>query len=499
MKLFSELIRYIDLYSIHLPREMEITSIQYDSRKCIPGSLFIALRGTQTDGHYFIDNALENGAIALILEEYMQYMWDKYDVTFIHVENSRLALATLAHQWFDYPTNELNVFGVTGTNGKTTTTFLLKSIFQSLEEKTGIIGTTGIFSGENFIPATHTTPESLELAEIFYNMKNDGVKNVAMEVSSHSLHQHRVHNIHFDSALFTNLTHEHLDYHKTMDEYAAAKKMLFDMLPEDGIALVFNNSEYSHYMLSTCPAKTKFLIGRTEKADIKIVNEQIGFDGSEFKLEFNDSTGIVLPGKLTFNIKLPGRFNIDNAALAAALPIIKGYSPEQVAEALSKASGAPGRMQRVSLKNGAAAFVDYSHTPDALEKALLACKDILNTTASNGKLICVFGCGGDRDKTKRPLMGKISSELADFSVITSDNPRTEDPEAIIDEIFTGIDKANLTKCERIGDRRQAIKFAVEKSREGDIILIAGKGHEDYQIIGKEKIHFSDVEELEKFA
>jgi len=367
----------------------------------------------------------------------------------------------------------------------------MKSMFEAFGETTGIIGTTGIFFGKEKIEATHTTPESLELAGILSKMKNAGVKNVVMEVSSHALHQHRADCINFDSALFTNLTHDHLDYHLTMEEYASAKKKLFEMLKPDGTAIVFDNSPFSEFIVENIKAKNKFFIGRKNTCNYIIDNENLSLHKSSYNLLTKSTGSIELQTKLT------GRFNIDNSAIVAAWFLNKGYSLDKVREFLSQAEGAPGRMQKVNIGNGAIALVDYAHTPDALEKALLSCREILkNSGIEAGRIISVFGCGGDRDKTKRPEMGGISAGLADFSFVTSDNPRTENPEAILDDIFSGIGQNLLSRCERIADRSKAIEKAVRFSRNGDIILIAGKGHENYQIIGKEKIHFDDVEELE---
>ncbi len=498
MKNLNILLEKVDTLKLTGNPEIEISSIQYDSRKCTEGSLFIALRGTKSDGHDFIGKAIQNGAIAIVCEKFPETLSSE-NLTIIQVANTRETLAVISHTWFDEPTKNMRVIGVTGTNGKTTITFIMKSLFEAFGEMTGIIGTTGIFFAKTKIEATHTTPESLELAGIFRLMKDAGVRNVIMEVSSHALHQHRADCINFDSALFTNLTHDHLDYHQTMEEYAKSKKILFDMLTQNSTAMVFDNSPFSDFMISDTKATHKYLIGRTERSDIKITRENLDLFFSSYNLTFSKNT--LVDAVLTdLKTKLVGRFNIDNSAICLAWFLLKGYSPEMTRAFIGKANGAPGRMQRIKMKNGAVALVDYAHTPDALEKALLSCRDILITAGKkDSKLISVFGCGGDRDKTKRPIMGQISSQISDISIVTSDNPRTENPEAIIDDIYSGISSGLLNKTHRIPNRHKAIEFAVRAANSGDIILVAGKGHENYQIIGIEKTHFDDCEELEKLA
>lgn len=502
MKNLEYLLDVIDCEVTSGIENKEITSIEYDSRKCKPGSLFVAMRGTVADGHDYIGQAIGNGAAAVIFETTGEWHVHSTDTTFIKVKNSRAALARVSHKWYDYPTKDMKIAGITGTNGKTTTTFLLKSIFEKAGLKTAIIGTTGIYIGDEFIPATHTTPESLELAGYFARMRDSGVRAVAMEVSSHALHQHRADCIHFDAGVFTNLTHDHLDYHKTMQEYTAAKKILFDMLGAESYAVYCDESEYAGKIIKDSAAR-KYSIGRKSTSNFRIFNETMNLQFTEFQLEmpdFMNSTpelgGIVMK----FKTQLPGRFNIDNSACAIAAASVLGVHPDIIFEGLSESFGAPGRMQRVMLKSGALGIVDYAHTPDALEKALLACRGLLASAGFEGsKVICVFGCGGDRDKTKRPGMGKISAENADISVITSDNPRTENPDTIIDEIFAGIDSTLLNKTSRMTDRAKAIEYAVAQSGRNDIVLIAGKGHEDYQVIGTAKIHFDDAEELAKYS
>jgi UDP-N-acetylmuramoyl-L-alanyl-D-glutamate--2,6-diaminopimelate ligase len=486
MKYLSQLLENLDHTKIFVNGNPEISSVQYDSRKCNDGSLFVAIPGEKFDGHDFIGKAIINGAIAIICEALPKDQRD--DVSYIHVNNSRRALAEISHNWHGNPSDYMMMIGVTGTNGKTTVTYILKSIFEMDGKNCGIIGTTGIIVNDEFLPATHTTPESLELASHLAYMRSKQVEICIMEVSSHSLVQERVTGIDFDAALFTNLTHEHLDYHKSIEEYAKAKKILFDNLRTDSIAILHNLSAESNMMIKNCQAERKLSVGRDNYPDILIKNENMLLDRSEFDLEYGNI-------EIHLTTQLIGRFNIENVALAASLAIILDIDEEKIKKAVFETQGAPGRMQRIALTNGAVGIIDYAHTPDALEKALLACSELLSTSGKNGKLISVFGCGGDRDKAKRPKMGRISAEIANITFITNDNPRTEDPEKIIHEISEGIPD-NIT-FEIVPDRRAAIKRAYELSEQGDLILIAGKGHETYQIIGTERHHFDDGEELRR--
>ena len=490
----KDLTENIEAIEITGATDKDIKGIAYDSRKVRSGFLFVALRGSNADGHNFINAAIEKGAVAVICEEMREEYSKHNDITFILVSNTRLELAFVSDAFYNHPTEAMKIIGVTGTNGKTTTTYLIKSILEYQRIPCGLIGTTGIMSGPLLIPATHTTPESLELSYIFEQMVNMGIEAVLMEVSSHALDQNRVAAIDFDIALFTNLTPDHLDYHKNMQDYATAKKIFFDNLKPEALAVVFDNSEYTKYITQDCRAYLVF-IGRNPEDDLVITDEELSLYGANFTLKSNISD---LPD-LKITTRLSGSFNIDNAALAAAATYIAGIDAETIKAALAYAQGAPGRMQSLQLQNGALAIVDYAHTPDALEKALSSCREILDSSAKDGKLISVFGCGGDRDKTKRPVMGGISSRIADFTVITSDNPRTENPDTIISEIYGGVPSGVKDNVIIIPDRAEAINLAIKHAMPDDIVLVAGKGHEDYQIIGTEKHHFDDTEEIRKAA
>lgn len=491
MKKLNGILQGIDISSTIGNEEVKINSICYDSRKSEKGSLFVALRGSMSDGHDFIKAALFRGSAAVICEELPECAAEYPDRTFIITKNSRAVLAKVSHAFFDNPSAKLKVIGITGTNGKTTNTFLIRSILEEAGYKTGVIGTTGVFYGDVAAEIPNTTPESLDLAIIFDDMLNNGITHAVMEVSSHALCTNRVDGITFAAALFTNLTHDHLDYHKTIESYAAAKKMLFQRLNQTAIAAVNSDDHYAGFMLNGIPARNKIKIGRNWNSDYKIKNETLLTDSTEFTLKY----GIEL---INIKTRLVGKFNVENAAICAAVCHALRIGSDTIVKGLANTTGAPGRMQRVAMKNGAAGIVDYAHTPDALEKALLAGREILESENKSGRLICVFGCGGDRDTTKRPEMGRIASSIADFTFITSDNPRTEDADKIITQIYNGVPRGDKAKVSFISNRAEAIRSAVEFSKKGDIILVAGKGHEKYQIIGKTRQHFDDVEELTKY-
>ncbi|HRP03070.1 MAG TPA: UDP-N-acetylmuramoyl-L-alanyl-D-glutamate--2,6-diaminopimelate ligase [Candidatus Kapabacteria bacterium] len=465
-----------------------VTSVEYDSRKCKNGSCFVAIKGNNFDGHNYIQQATDNGATAIICQNYPELSDIKTNITYILVDNSKAILAKIAHNFYNNPTNNLIVIGITGTNGKTTTSYIIKSIIESANNAVGIIGTTGIYFGNKKIDTNLTTPESSDLARIFYEMLQSGIKYVVMEVSSVALIMHRVDCIKFKVAGFSNLTQDHLDIHQNMENYADAKKLLFDNLLENSIAVVNSDSKYSEYMLKDCHASKIIRVGRNSNADYKIIKESKKENGNSFLLFGKHSSINVIS-------KLSGSFNIDNCALSATICDVIKIPQVAIQKGLSLSIGAPGRLQRVVLKNKAIAYVDYAHTPDALEKSLLTMNEFANEHQSN--VICVFGCGGNRDKAKRPLMGTIAEKLSDMVIITNDNPRSELPQAIFDDIMHGIN--NSSKVRIVEDRHQAINEAYKSSKVNDFILVAGKGHETYQIIGKEYTHFDDIEELQKLA
>ena len=478
----SSLIENITYLNIFGNYDKLISSIEYNSKNINTNSLFVAIKGDNFDGHKFISEAIERGAIAIVCEVLPENIQN--NITYIQVNDSRRTLAQLSNAFYDFPSNKLNIIGITGTNGKTTITYLLNNIFQYFNKKSAIIGTTGIFIDNKKIPATHTTPESLELYSYLNQCVNENIEFVAMEVSSHSLVQHRVDGVKFRVAAFTNLTQDHLDYHKTMQEYATAKKILFDNLTHDAIAIINSDDTYSDYIIQDCRAQSIVRVGRKERDDYIIENENISLKGLNFDLKFNNNI---------YKIQSPllGKFNIDNLAQTFAIAVSLGFDPQEICNCLKTATGAPGRMETYNLPNGAIAIIDYAHTPDALEKALQSLKNIHKSGSIKGNIICVFGCGGNRDHEKRPQMGKIACNLSDYVILTNDNPRDENPQAIFNDILEGISENYKNNVQIIPNRADAIKYAIDIAMENDIILIAGKGHEEYQIIGKERIPFSD--------
>ncbi|MFN3781523.1 MAG: UDP-N-acetylmuramoyl-L-alanyl-D-glutamate--2,6-diaminopimelate ligase, partial [Candidatus Kapaibacteriota bacterium] len=445
------------------------SSVCYNSLKCEPYSLFVAIRGTKVDGHDFIEHAILRGAKFIICERLPGNL--NQNCTYIVVDNTRIALAEVSNHWFGYPTKKLQIIGVTGTNGKTTVTYLLEKIMRAFGKNPAVVGTLGV-SAEGYSESLqNTTPESFELFRIFKRLVDSGVDFVAMEVSSHSLHQNRVYGIEFAGAIFTNLTQDHLDYHNDMDEYAYAKSILFRNLPSDAIAVGFKDNSYVDKVLSQTHAKRVFYVGRNPVSDVVITNEKFSFDFTEFDLQFNND--YFRSSKIHFKSRLPGRFNVENLALSATMALSLGVDVETVVKAIEDFPGVAGRMQKVFLKNGALGIVDYAHTPDALKKALETCRELLLASNLQGQLICVFGCGGERDSEKRPKMGRIASELADYVVLTNDNPRRESPAKILNQIYSGITNEGKKKVIQIGNRDEAIEYAYKLSRANDIILVAG--------------------------
>jgi UDP-N-acetylmuramoyl-L-alanyl-D-glutamate--2,6-diaminopimelate ligase len=488
MKILSEILNKISYKDFFGSNDIEITSVEYDSRKCETDSCFIAIKGDNSNGHDFINQTIENGSSLVVCEFLPSVDLINPGISYMIVDNSRIALAEISHAFYDEPSKKLKVIGITGTNGKTTTTFLIKSILESAGFKAGIIGTTGIFIGSNKIEASLTTPESSDLAKIFSTLIDKKADYAIMEVSSIALIQHRLDCINFTAVCFSNLTLDHLDFHNNMDNYANAKKLLFDMLDKNAFAIVNSDDPYSDFMIDNIKCKNIIKVGRINNPDFKIIKEELSIQGNSFLLYSKEQM-------LNIRTSLIGKFNVDNSAMAATVGHILGIDYGSIQNGLCISNGAPGRMEKVNFPNGAIGIVDYSHTPDALEKALKSCKESLIESKSKGSLICVFGCGGDRDKSKRSVMGKISEENADNTIITSDNPRTENIKTIIEDILQGI--TNKKKVKVIEDRAKAIAEAYRLSKKGDIILLAGKGHENYQIVGKEKFHFDDKEEFNK--
>ncbi|CAG5083704.1 UDP-N-acetylmuramoyl-L-alanyl-D-glutamate--2, 6-diaminopimelate ligase [Thermobacillus xylanilyticus] len=454
-----------------------------DSRKVKPGDLFFCLPGHTVDGHDYAAAAVERGAAALVVERRLPL-----DVPQIVVKDSRLAMAVMSDRFYGSPSARVKLIGVTGTNGKTTTTHLIESILQEAGRTCGVIGTIEARFGGRSLPMSGTTPDALELQRLLAGMAAEGTAYCAMEVSSHALEQGRVKGAKFRTAVFTNLTQDHLDYHGTMERYAAAKELLFARLgnvypaqPDERAYAVLNADDPASAAFARATAAETITYGIDRPADVRAEDIRITARGTSFK-------AVTFRGEADIALRLVGKFNVYNALAAIAAALVEDVSLEDVKEGLERVQGVPGRVEAVDAGQPFAVIVDYAHTPDGLENVLKAVKEI-----AERRLILVFGCGGDRDRGKRPIMGSIGARYADHVILTSDNPRTENPEAILDDIEAGLreDGVSAERYERIADRRAAIEKAVEMASPGDVVLIAGKGHETYQIIGDRKIDFDD--------
>jgi len=467
-----------------------VKGIQYDSRKIRQGDLFVAVRGSVVDGHLFIDNAIQRGAVAVVVEDDGAVSDSRCvhaGVTKAVVPNSRVALATLSGNFYGHPSRKLKLLGVTGTNGKTTTTHLLKSILDRREKKAGLIGTIEYRTGDEVLPATHTTPESLELNDLMARMAERGCTSVAMEVSSHSLVHHRVYGLEFTAGVFTNLSQDHLDFHESMERYAAAKRILFESLPEDGWCVVNADDPFAIAVTGTTKAR-RVSYSLRPGADLHAEDIRMGIRGMELSILHRGGRERLVSG-------LTGRFNVLNILAACATGAALEIPWSDIREGIRTLKSVPGRFEQISSPVGWTAIIDYAHTPDALQNCLEAIHEILRPEGG-GKLITIFGCGGDRDAGKRPTMGRVVSGLSDFTVITSDNPRHEDPLEIIRQVEAGLVPGRMVQTE--ADRRLAIRLGLSMAGKGDVVLIAGKGHERYQVVGDRRFHFDDREEVEAF-
>lgn len=473
-----------------LTQDISVHSIQYDSRKVTHGDLFVAIAGTAVDGHAFVESAIGRGAVAVVMQK-DEALPDPFfmhaGVIKVVVPDSRKALARMSANFYGHPSRKLRLVGVTGTNGKTTTTHLIRSILEVDGTKTGLIGTIGYMIGEEEIPATHTTPESLELNELLALMVNKGCGAAVMEVSSHSLALSRVFGLEFGGACFTNLTQDHLDFHGTMEEYFRAKRILFENLSPEACAVTNADDPYGRKIVEGTAART-LTYSRSGPADVQALDVRMSVAGMKMTVAYNGKTQ-ALESRLT------GRFNVENVLAAYVTGIGLGIGEESLGMGISRLPAVRGRFEQIVSPAGWTAVIDYAHTPDALEKCLRTVRDLL-PAEKPGRIITVFGCGGNRDRGKRPKMGRIATELSDITVVTSDNPRKEEPGAIIDEVMTGIRSGAAVHREE--DRRAAIAKALAMARPGDVVVVAGKGHEDYQVVGEQKHHFDDREEVENF-
>lgn len=474
--IITELVNRIPVLEIHGDNSREITELVIDSRKVTEASLYVAMRGTVVDGHSFITSAIEKGAAAVVCEELPETLAE--NVTYILVKDSSKALGHLASNYYGNPSQKLKLIGVTGTNGKTSVSTLLFDVFKNLGYPTALLSTVEIRIGEEIIPATHTTPDVITINRILAEAVEKGCEFAFMEVSSHGIAQNRIEGLHFKIAGFTNLTHDHLDYHKTFEEYLKTKKRFFDELEDTAIAITNVDDKNGNVMLQNTKAKKKSYALKT-MADYHGKLLEVDFNG--MLLNFN--------GK-EFWTTLTGKFNVYNLLLVFGIAAELGFEQDEILQAISKLKRVSGRFETFKSDGGIFFIVDYAHTPDALENILDSINDI---RTKNERLITVFGCGGDRDHSKRPEMGNIATKKSTLAIITSDNPRTEDPTQIIKEIEAGVEPQNFSKYTSIPDRKEAIKMAIKFAEPKDIVLVAGKGHETYQEINGVKHHFDDKE------
>ncbi len=468
----SRLLENVNITHVQGNIDIKISGISFNSAEVKPGDVFVCIKGFKTDGHNYAQDALKKGAVAVVAQENIQ----DTAATVVLVEDTRRALAYMAAVFYDYPYKSFRLIGITGTNGKTTTTYLLKAILEKKGKKVGLIGTNQNMIGNEIIPSHHTTPDSLELMKLFRYMADEGAEYVVMEVSSHSLALDRVAACEFDVGAFTNVTQDHLDFHKTMDEYIAAKSQLFTMcrvgvlnLDDEACTKMEGNNRCDFVKYST-----------QKKDGMFAENIEYSADGIAFDLCYRHE-------KVKIELSIPGKFSVYNALTAAGCSVASGFSLRDVAEGLKSAKGVKGRIEVVKTNTDYTVIIDYAHTPDGLMNILNAIRDF-----AKGRIITLFGCGGDRDKTKRPQMGKIAGELSDFCIITSDNPRSEEPMDIICDIKAGIDETDC-KYKVIENRFEAIEYALDNAKTDDIILLAGKGHETYQILKDRTIVFDERE------
>lgn len=459
--------------------DIEVADLQFDSRRVATGTVFVAQRGTKVDGHTFIPMSVKQGAVAIVCEELPAEL--PTGVTFVKVQDSSYALGLMAANMYGHPTSQLKLIGITGTNGKTTTVTLLHRMFRMLGYHVGLVSTIVNKIDEEELPTGHTTPDALELNQLLRKMVDAGCQYAFMEVSSHAVVQHRIAGLQFAGAIFSNITHDHLDFHKTMANYIAAKKGFFDALPKTAWALVNVDDKNGRVMVQNTKAEVH-TYALQQMADFHCKILENTFEGMHLDLNGSELW-----------CRLVGRFNAYNLTAIYAAAVLCGVEKGEALRILSMLEAAPGRFQYVNGR-GVTAIVDYAHTPDALQNVISTIDGIRKPTQ---QLITVVGCGGDRDRTKRPEMAKIASEGSDKLVLTSDNPRTENPDSILDEMEAGLTAQQLSRTVRITDRRQAIRTACMMAKEGDIVLVAGKGHEKYQEVNGVRSHFDDVEEVGK--
>ena len=476
----KKIIQELDAVAFSGDENLQISSLTFDSRQVGSGALFVAIRGTQTDGHRFISQALEAGAAAIVCEKELPA--SPVPAAWVQVPDSRLALALMASAFYNHPSRDLQLIGVTGTNGKTTIVTLLHQLHTILGYKSGLLSTIRVKIGEEERPATHTTPDPLQINAYLREMVDNGCEYCFMEVSSHAVAQERTAGLDFDGGVFTNLTRDHLDYHSSFSDYLNAKKRFFDNLPRGSFALVNADDKHGKVILQNCPAEPHRFSLRS----------LCDFTGRIIVMHL-EGTGMMV-NETEVWVKLPGMFNASNLLAVYGVSILLGHHREEVIQALSQLRPVEGRFEMYHSGRGPTALVDYAHTPDALEHVL---ETIHEVNVQGGKIITVVGAGGNRDRGKRPVMAKIAAEASEMLILTSDNPRDEDPEAILDDMMEGIPDTLRDRTLRIADRQEAIRTACMMAGERDIILVAGKGHEKTQEIKGEKFPFDDLEILKQ--
>lgn len=481
MKALSDLIRNVNVKQILGAADCNISGITYDSREVRAGSMFFAVKGTRVDGHSFISQVIKNGAVAIVCENLPENI--SKEATYILVENSSYFSGVIASNWFGNPSQRLKLVGITGTNGKTTTVTLLFNLFRELGYHTGMLSTILNRVDDEIIPATHTTPDAIHLNQLLSYMAEKGCSYCFIEVSSHAIVQNRIAGLTFTGGIFSNITHDHLDFHKTFDEYLKAKKRFFDELPSTAFALTNIDDRNGLVMLQNTKA-ARHTYSFQKMADFKGKIIEAPLDGLHLDLDGNEIW-----------CRLVGKFNGYNLLAVYAASVLLGQNPLEVLTILSNLESVEGRFDYIKSPQGIIGIVDYAHTPDALQNVL---ETINQLRTGNEMLITVVGCGGDRDKTKRPVMARIAARLSDRVILTSDNPRSEVPEEIISEMLIGVEKEFARNVQNITDRHDAIRIACAMARDNDVILIAGKGHEKYQDIKGVKLPFDDKEILKKY-
>ena len=474
----SELLKDVNIKKIDGGGSMKISGIACDSRKVKPGNVFVCITGYETDGHKYAKSAVENGAVAVVAEHDLPTV----DVPCVIVDNTRKAMSEMAATFYDYPYKKFKLIGITGTNGKTTTTYLIKSILEHLGKKVGLIGTNQNMIGDMIMETSRTTPDSLELMQLFDMIASHNVDYVVMEVSSHALALDRVTACTFDVGAFTNITQDHLDFHKTMEEYLAAKSILFNIC---NTGVVNKDDARSEYLIENARCRNMITYGINQDCDLKASNIILNEDGVKFDINYGGMEEHV-------DLPIPGEFSVYNALTARGCCMAENIPLDLAVDGLHSAKGVKGRIEIVRTPGtNYTVIIDYAHTPDGLLNVINAIRGF-----AKGRIVTLFGCGGDRDASKRPIMGKIAGELSDFCIVTSDNPRTEDPEKIIKQVVEGVKQ---TDCdyEVITNRFSAIEYALDHAKKNDIILLAGKGHETYQVLGKDTIKFDEREIVQK--